>query len=587
MKIERIFDFLLRYVSHFPTYDVLCHKKDGKWKKYNIEEVYDTVNNLSLGLLHIGVKKNDKVAIISNNRPEWNFVDFACQQIGAITVPLYPNISEADYRFILQDADVQFIFVADNEILQKVQNATEGLPILRIFSFDPIHGIDFWETLTKSYQEENISELLTLKEEITGDDLLTIIYTSGTTGKPKGVMLTHNNILSNVLALSKISPLEEGFHCRVLSFLPVCHIFERTAIYFYFYFGLCIYYSENLESISSNLKEVKPYTFTTVPRLLEKIYSRIITHGSTLKGIRKVIFKWALRVGTNYDHSRVNNSWYKFQLRLANKLVFTKWREVLGGEIKYIISGAATLQPGLTKIFWAAGIKVLEGYGLTETSPAVCFTLPSGIGAKIGYVGPPVEGVSIKIAKDGEILVKGPNVMKGYYNRPDLTREVIDEDGWFHTGDIGTVDENNFLKITDRKKEIFKTSGGKYISPQVLENKIKESILVDQIMVLGENKRFPAAIIVPGEEALRTWCDEQNIPYTCLKDVLSYQQVQDKFDEEIARHNSTFSQFEKIKKFLLVPESWGINTGELTPTLKIKRSFILDKYRDQIDSIYK
>lgn len=587
MKLERLFDLLPRYGQQFPKEDTFAFKENGKWVKYHSNKVIEIVNQVSLGFVKMGVGKGDKIAIISINRPEWNFIDFGAQQIGAITVPMYPTITEKDYSFIFKDAEVKLVFVANQDLNDKVKNATRDISgIEGIFSFDKLEGVSHWSEVKKKGEKEDLAMLGPYIENVANNDLLTLIYTSGTTGTPKGVMLTHNNILSNVIAVSKLAPLEDSTQCRALSFLPICHIFERTVIYFYLYSGISIYYAESMETIAGNLKEVKPHTFATVPRLLEKVYDKIVAKGYELSGIKKSLFFWALNLGLDYELNKNQGWWYDFQLKMANKVIFSKWREALGGNIIFIVSGAASLQPRLARVFWAAGIKVLEGYGLTETSPGICFSRAEPENARIGCVGPALDGVNVKIAADGEILVKGPNVMKGYYKRPDLTAEVMDEEGWFHTGDIGEMVDNRFLKITDRKKEIFKTSGGKYIAPQVIENKFKESVFIEQIMVAGENERFPAALIIPNEEALKNWCNMNKIKYSTLKEMVNHPEVKRKYESEIEKYNQNFAQFEQIKKFILLPGPWDIKSGELTPTLKLKRKAIHKKYESLISSFY-
>ncbi len=585
MKFERLFDLLIRYISHFPSEEVLCSKKRGLWKKYGIEKIIEFVDSLSLGFLSSGIQKGDRIAIVSSNRPEWNIVDFACQQTGAISVPIYINFSEQDIHGILQETEVKFIFVSDQELITKVLNATQNLkhPI-SIFSFDYVEGIQHWSKLRALAELSDPSILEESKNNITGDDVVSIIYSSGTTGKPKGILLTHHNIISNIMALSQVIPLEPGAQCRILSFLPLSHIFERSAIYMYLYFGCHIFYAENVESLHENLREVKPLSFTTVPSILEKLYNQVMIQAHNLKGWEKTMFYWAFKLGLQYKTEENSGWWYKFKITIASKLFLKRFRDHFGGNIQYVISGAASLQPKICRLLWASNIKILEGYGMTETSPAISISHPED--TKIGTTGKPLDGVSVKISEEGEILVKGPNIMKGYFNNPELTREVIDKDGWFHTGDIGELVQGKYLKIKDRKKEVFKTSSGKYIAPQELENKFKESELIEQIMVVGENELFTAALIVPGKEAVENLCKQHKIPFTTIKEILNHPEVIQKFYLELQKHNATSSKYEKIKKFLIIPESWGIQSGELTPTMKIKRQFILNKYQDQIASLY-
>ncbi|MFA0961819.1 long-chain fatty acid--CoA ligase [Roseivirga sp. BDSF3-8] len=584
MKPTRLFDLLPYQKAKAPLQDTFAFKlPDGTWKKYSTDEVIKIVDTLSLGLLEKGLKKDDKVAIISFNRPEWNFVDLGMQQIGVVSVPLYPTITPEDYRYIFQQAGVKIVFVADKELYDKTKIAIGDDPI-EVYSFDKISGVPHWTAISQLGNDKDSATLDPHRETVTPEDLLTLIYTSGTTGKPKGVMLTHSNILSNAIAVAESFPLPGGY--RALSFLPLCHIFERTAVYYYLYSATAVYYAESMETIGDNLKEVKPHLFTTVPRLLEKVYEKIVAKGRELTGIKKSLFFWALGLGEQYELPLNKGWWYEFRLRIANKIIFSKWREALGNNIEFIISGAAALQPRLAKVFWAADIKVLEAYGLTETSPGVSFTRLEPENARIGCAGPALPGVQIKIAEDGEICVKGPNVMQGYYKSPELTAEVIDKDGYFHTGDVGELVENRFLRITDRKKEMFKTSGGKYIAPQPMENKFKESMVIEQIMIIGDGEKFPAALIVPSFDALKKWCELKEIPYSSDAEMIGNPSVQEKFDREISKYNESFAQYERVKQFRLLPEPWSIEGGELTPTLKLKRKAIMEKHGPLVNQIY-
>lgn len=587
MKPNRLFDLLPQQLSLFPREDALAYKRDGQWIRYSTKEIIDIVNRLSIGLRKAGMEKGDKIAIISPNRPEWNFTDFAMQQLGVVSVPMYPTITERDYRYIFEDAGVKMAFVADESLYSKVSNATEGMTGIKgIYTFDHVKGASHWSELAREGEGEDVAQLDPLKERVKADDLLTLIYTSGTTGNPKGVMLTHNNILSNAIAVADLFPRDMAKDAKVLSFLPICHIFERTAVYSYINQGFSIYYAESMDTIGENLKEVQPDLFTTVPRLLEKIYDKIVAKGMALEGVKRSLFFWALKLGNSYEPHQANSWWYNTQLKLANKLIFSKWREALGGNVKMIVSGAAALQPRLGRVFWSAGIPVCEAYGLTETSPGIAFTRLDPERVRIGTVGELLNGVEVKIASDGEILVKGPNIMKGYYNKPELTAQVIDEEGWFHTGDVGELQENRFLKITDRKKEMFKTSGGKYIAPQVLENKFKESTLIEQIMVIGEGERFPAALIIPNFDGLRDWCKAKEIEYTTNAAMLRHPQVIEKYQREIDKYNQHFAQYEKVKQFRLLLNPWSIESGELTPTLKLKRKEIFKNNEVLIHEIY-
>lgn len=587
MKITRLFDILDNAVKNHNKEDALAAKVDGKWRKYSTIEYAKISNYVSYGLMALGVKKGDKIASISNNRPEWAFIDMGMLQIGAVHVPVYPNISENDYKFIFNDAGIKYVFVSDEELLSKVINIKDYVESLKdIYTFNEIKGQKHFSDLIK-LGKENVNEekLQQIKDSINENDLATLIYTSGTTGTPKGVMLSHKNILSNVIASSKVAPIYE--HYKALSFLPLCHIYERMLNYLYQYLGVSIYYAESLDTIAENLKEVKPEVFATVPRLLEKVYDKIVSKGNELKGIKKSLFFWALNLGLRYELGAVNGFCYKLQLKIANKLIFSKWREALGNNVKVIVSGGAALQERLARVFWSAGIHVLEGYGLTETSPVVAVNKLNTMEVKFGTVGPVLENVKVKIADDGEILVKGPNVMLGYYKRPDLTKEVIDEEGFFHTGDIGTFVEKKYLKITDRKKEMFKTSGGKYIAPQLIENKLKESPFIEQAMVIGEGKKFPAALIVPAFEYIKEWSKKNNISNcNTNEDIVKNNKIKDLISEEVNKCNSNFGHWEQIKKIEIVSNEWTIETGELTPTLKLKRKYIMKKYSEQIEKIY-
>ena len=585
MEPARLFDLLYQQLSLFPVPDSLAGKQNGQWVKYSTKEVVDIVNRLSIGLWKAGIAKGDKVAIISENRPEWNFVDFAVQQLGAVSVPMYPTITEEDYRYIFEDAGVKMVFASNEGLYGKVKRVTADMQEVKgIFTFDHIEGANHWSLVAREGENEDPARLDPLKAAVNTEDLLTLIYTSGTTGKPKGVMLTHHNILSNAQAVAGLFP--DDMEGRILSFLPVCHIFERTAVYAYINQGFSIYYAESMDTIGDNLKEIKPDLFATVPRLLEKIYDKIVAKGLELKGAKRALFFWSLELGNRFEPHINQGWWYNSRLKLANLLIFSKWREALGGNIKMIVSGAAALQPRLARVFWAAGIPVCEAYGLTETSPGIAFTHPDPKRVRVGCVGELLEGVQVKIAPDGEILVKGPNVMKGYYKKPELTREAIDAEGWFHTGDVGEMREGKFMAITDRKKEMFKTSGGKYVAPQVLENKLKESTLIEQILVTGEGERFPAALVIPNFDNLRSWCAVKGIEYSNNADMLRKPEVAEKFEREIDRGNKNFAQYEKVKQFRLLLKPWTVESAELTPTLKLKRKEIHKNNELLIKEIY-
>ncbi len=581
----RVFDLLETSVKPLNKEDVFACKIQGNWRKYSAQEVIDTVNKISLGLLKLGVKRDDKIALISNNRPEWNFVELGIQQIGAVSVPMYPTITIEDYHYIFSDADIKLIFVSDENLLKKSTEASKGIDSVEaIYTFDKIAGAKHWTEVLEIAQNDDVASLEAHKSAVLPDDLLTLIYTSGTTGKPKGVMLTHNNIIANVEGLIKGKHLELEAGDKALSFLPLCHIYERTDIYVFLRYGVSVYYAESMDTIADNLKEVKPHVFATVPRLLEKVYDKIVAKGYELTGVKKSLFFWALNLGLKYDPMKEMGLVYDIQLKIARKLIFSKWQEALGGNIKFIASGSAALQPRLSRVFWAAGVPIVEGYGLTETSPVISSSIITDF--RIGCVGTVLPNVQVKIAEDGEILVKGPSIMKGYYNKPELTNEVIDSEGWFHTGDIGEFAEGRYLKITDRKKEIFKTSGGKYVAPQLLENKLKESIFVEQAIVVGEGEKFPSALLVPEFNALKEWCVRHEIPCGSNDEMVKQLKVLEKFDEEVKHLMNNVAKYEQVKKVVLLTKLFSIDSGELTPTLKLRRKVIHSKYQQEILSMY-
>ena len=587
MAVTRVFEIIPQLLEKYNKPDALAAKENGQWVKYSTQQFADLVNYLSYGLLGLGIEREDKIAIISNNRPEWNFADYGTQQCGAVSVPIYPTISESDLNFILNDAKVKYIFVSSADLYKKVKAVAANAPTVKeIYTFNKIEGAKHWTELVEAGKKNpKAAEIEVIKKSIKPNDLLTILYTSGTTGNPKGVMLSHNNLLSNSFATQNLCPFNGSW--KALSFLPLNHVYERMLTTLYMYKGISIYYAESLETIGDNLKEVKPEVFSTVPRLLEKVYDKIVAKGTDLKGIKHKMFFWALDLGLHYELNGANGWWYEFQLKIANKLIFSKWREALGGNIVAAVSGGAALQPRLARVFNAAKITVLEGYGLTETSPVVAVNSFQPNGIHFGTVGPVIDGVTVKIAEDGEILVKGPNVMLGYYNRPDATAEVIDSEGWFHTGDIGMFIEDRFLKITDRKKEIFKTSGGKYIAPMILENKLKESPFIEQVMVIGENQKFASALIVPSFAFLKEWCIKKGIHYTSNEEIIKNEEVKKRILEEVEKVNKTLAQFETIKRPELLPREWTIEYGEMTPKLSFKRKVIMAANKELVDKIYR
>lgn len=584
METTRLFDLIPYQIAKYPKSDAVASKVNGSWSKLSIQELQRLANGYSLGLLVLNIKKDDKIAVVTHNRTEWNIIDIAIQQIGAVTVPLYPTLLEADFKYIFNDAGVKMIFVSDEALYQKAKNASKDLEFVPpIYSFNQIDGVDNWQKIRLD-DHANLHLVNQIKQSILPEDVVTLIYTSGTTGSPKGVMLTHNNIMTNVKASATLMPVDNRH--TALSFLPLCHVYERMLNYLYLYCGVSIYYAESLETISDNLKEVKPHIFVTVPRLLEKVYDKIYAKGSELTGVKKSLFFWALELGLRFDTAKDHGWWYNLQLKWANKIIFNKWREALGGNVISIVSGGAALQARLGRVFWAAQIKILEGYGLTETSPVIAVNHADRANNRISTVGPVLPGIEVKIAEDGEILAKGPNIMKGYYKRPDLTAEVIDADGWFHTGDIGEFVEGKFLKITDRKKEMFKTSGGKYIAPQLIENKLKESRIIEQAMVIGDGQKFPGALIVPNFADLQEWCSIKDIPYTTPSEMIVNPLIVEKFEKEIGIVNEGLAQYEKIKKIILLDRLWSIDSGEMTPKLSLKRRVILERNLSKIDRIY-
>ncbi|WP_136668020.1 long-chain fatty acid--CoA ligase [Flavobacterium sp. H122] len=587
-KITRLFDFPYYQLEKNNLPDALVTKYNGEWVKTSTQEYIDKANAISRALIAIGVQKNDKIAIISStNRTEWNIMDIGALQTGAQTVPIYPTISEKDYEYILNHSESKYCFVSDVEVLRKLNEIKANVPSLAgVYTFDEISGENNWKDLlaigkdnsTQNFVEER-------KSNVKPTDLATIIYTSGTTGKPKGVMLSHNNIVSNVIDSSDRIPIEEG-QARAMSFLPVCHIFERMILYIYQYYSISIYFGESIDKISDNFKEVKPDVFSVVPRLLEKVYDKIYAKGTELTGIKKKLFFWAIDLGLKYEPYGKNGFLYEFQLKIARKLIFSKWQEALGGNVKLMVSGSAALQTRLTRVFAAAGMPVMEGYGLTETSPVISVNdMRNGL-FRIGTVGKLIKNVEVKIAEDGEILCKGPNVMMGYYKDEQQTADVI-KDGYFHTGDIGEFDKDGFLRITDRKKEMFKTSGGKYIAPQILENTFKQSRFIEQIMVIGDGQKMPAAIIQPSFDFVKEWAQIHKINIGGTnEEIISNPEVINRIQQEIDTYNTKFGNWEKIKRFELTPDLWTIDGGHLTPTLKLKRKVVLEKYKGLYEKIY-
>ncbi|MDR0206974.1 MAG: long-chain fatty acid--CoA ligase [Bacteroidales bacterium] len=586
MQVTRIFDLLSHQLQNFPKEDAVCGKENGVWAHYSTTQYIQKAEQIAYGLLQLGINKGDKIASISNNRPEWNFLDMAIHQVGAIHVSIYPTISEADYQYILNHADVKMVFVAGWELLRKIENILNSIPSLKdnVYTFRNLRGYKHLnEIIELGIANPAPKQLQEIKDSITTDDTATLIYTSGTTGNPKGAMLSHANLLNNAKAITPIIPVVADSRC--LSYMPLCHVYERMMIYAWHYVGVSIYYAESMATIADNLKEIRPDVFTSVPRLLEKFYDKILSVGHKQKGIKKSIFFWANKIALEFELEG-KSKWYKLKLKIARKLVLNKWKEALGGRFSVVVSGGAAIQPKLSKIFYAMKIPILEGYGLTETSPVIAVSNFFKDGIKIGTVGPPLPGIEMKIAEDGEILTKGHCLMKGYYKAEELTKEVIDEEGWFHTGDLGQVEPEGQVRITGRKKEMFKTAFGKYIVPTVIENKFTEHPMIDNILVIGENKQFAAALIVPEFGDMRSWCAREGISYTTNEEMITHPQVLAKFKQLVDRYNKFFGDSEKIIRYKLIGYPWTVESGELTPTLKLKRNFIIKKFEEEIEILF-
>lgn len=583
-QITRLFDPIHYQLNNYPQKKCLVSKIDNQWTSISTQNFIDKANTISRALLKLGVKPNDKIALITtNNVPKWFLMDVGILQIGAQTVPLYPTFSEKDYAYILNHSDAKFCFVSDDELLQKVNKVKDKTQLQQVFSFEEINTNYDWNSFLSYGKDKSLqTKVEELKNTVHPSSLATIIYTSGTTGTPKGVMLSHKNILDNVFAVAEKIDINSNKK-RVISYLPLCHIFERASSYYCFYMGFEIHCAESIDKIGDNLKEIQPHFMPVVPRLLEKVFDKIVDKGSSLTGIKKNLFFWALKLGEKYKPYKENGWWYEFQLSIANKLIFSKWREALGGHLEFMLAGSAPTQPRLIRIFSSANIPILEGYGMTETSPAVSVTDVRNRGMKIGSVGKILENVQVKIAEDGEILVKGSNVMMGYYKQPELTSQII-IDGWMHTGDIGEIDNEGFLKITDRKKEIFKTSGGKYVAPAVLESEFKKSRFIEQVMVIGENEKMVAALIQPNIEFIHDWAKRHQ---HTIKDITTDKKLIARIQKEIDKYNKQFGKWEKVKRFEITPDEWTTDAGHLTPTLKMRRKIILEKYHDLVQKIYK
>ncbi|UTW67451.1 long-chain fatty acid--CoA ligase [bacterium SCSIO 12643] len=589
MAIEpkRLFDLPYYQLENYPLEHCLSSKVNGSWEGVSTKELVDRSNEVSRGLLAMGIKPGDKIGLISNNRYEWHIMDIGILQIGAINVPIYPTISADDYEYIFNHAELKLVVVSSEDILAKVNQIKSKVPsLMGVYTFDSISGEQHWTEIPAKKDGAEQSEVQKLMDGVNSSDLASIIYTSGTTGKPKGVMLSHDNIMSNVVASGFRFPAKHGQ--KSLSFLPVCHIYERTLLYLYLKEGTSVYFAESMETIGDNIKEVQPEVFSAVPRLLEKVFDKIIAKGQELTGIKKMLFFWAVGLGEKWEPNRANGGFYEWQLGIANKLIFSKWREALGNNVLAIASGSAALQPRLARVFNAAQIPIYEGYGLTETSPVISVNELDREGLMIGTVGRVLDKVEVKFGDDGEILCKGPNVMMGYYKDPEKTREVLTEDGWFHTGDIGEMvgPNKDFLKITDRKKEMFKTSGGKYIAPQIIENMLKESRFIEQAMVIGENRKHPAVLVVPAYEFVMEWCKRHDLVCESNEQIANCEEVQERIWKDVVKITKDLGKWEIPKKMELCKEMWSVENDELTPTLKLKRKRILEKHKEEVDRIY-
>lgn len=587
MTPTRLFEFIEYQNEHAPLEKSFTTKYNGKWQSLSTENFISQSRAISRALVGLGIKAGDKIAMISsNNRSEWSVIDVGLLTLGAVNIPIYPTISSKDYEYILNHSESIYCFVSDQEVYDKVKSIQKNVKSLKkVYSFDKIKGCPHWsELLDEGAKMDHDNTVTKMKNQVKSEDLATIIYTSGTTGVPKGVMLSHNNVVSNVVSASKRLPLTIG-QASALSFLPVCHIFERVILYIYMFNSVSVYFAESIETIADNLKEIKPNVMTAVPRLLEKVYDKIYARGGELTGIKKSLFYWAVNLGLQYQPYGQNGAWYEFKLKIAKKLILSKWQEALGGNLELICSGSAPLQSRLARVFTAAGMTLVEGYGLTETSPVISVCDMRENKFKIGTVGKVIDGVEVKIAEDGEILCKGPNVMMGYYKEEKMTKGVMSGD-YFHTGDIGEIDSEGFLKITDRKKEMFKTSGGKYIAPAVIENQMKQSLFIEQIMVVGSGRRMPTAVIQPNVDHVIEWLKEKGIECNSLSKAIQETILKDEILKEVENHNQNFGSWEQIKKIELTPDVWSIDDGHLTPTMKLKRKVVTEKYKDLIEKMY-
>lgn len=588
MNIERTFDLLEHLRQNHNRADILVAKREGQWIKFSAEDYGRTSRRFSYGLMSLGFEKGDKIATISNNRPEWNMADMGMSMLGVVHVPVYPSLGEEEYKYILEHSDAKMLLVHDRATWQRLKPVVDAVGLKHFYTFNYYEDLPHWSEVTKLGETARVKckeELRRIKDSILPGDLASIIYTSGTTGMPKGVMLSHSNFMSNMKACAPLFPLESGD--RILSFLPLCHVFERMVNYLFQFKGCSIHYAENIGTIAQNMVEIQAQAFVTVPRVIERIYDKIVSKGEDLSGIKRLIFFQSLKLGEKFRVNGKHHFWYGLRLSLARKLVFSKWQKAFGGQLKFVVSGGAALQPRLSRLFFAADIPLLEGYGLTETSPVIAVNhLSQPDCLHIGSVGPVLNNVAVKIDEDGEILVKGPNVMQGYYKAQDLSDEVIDAEGWFHTGDIGTLIKNRFLKITDRKKEMFKTSSGKYIAPQAIENLLKESFFIEQVMVVGENEKFASALLLPNFEYLHVWAHDNKIHFRDNPELITLPKVLKQFQKEVDVYNKQLGKHEQIKRFRLVWEDWNSHTGELSPTLKLRRRVLYKKYAPVLREIY-
>tara|TARA_B110001450_G_scaffold119550_1_gene112699 strand:+ start:2576 stop:4333 length:1758 start_codon:yes stop_codon:yes gene_type:complete len=583
MKPTRLFDFADYQLKYQSQEECFLYKEDQQWKKISTKEYLKRANKVSASLLELGIKKNDKIAVITtNNIPNWHILDIGLLQIGAQNIPLYPTLSEKDYAYVLNHSDAEYCFVSDEVLFDKVQKIQNQTRIKKVFYLKELKHDCSWNRFLEIGEKTiDLAKIKTLKEAVKPEDLATIIYTSGTTGTPKGVMLSHKNIIDNIFKTDKTLDLK-GNHKRIISYLPICHIFERAASYYYQYLGYQVHFAESIELLGDNIREIKPHFIAVVPRLLEKIFDKIVAKGSTLSGLKKGLFFWAISLGEQYEPYGKNGKFYAFKLAIARKLIFSKWQDAFGGHLEFMLSGSAPMQDRLIRIFLAAGIPVFEGYGMTESSPAITVNDLRNFGLKIGTVGKPLEGLEVKIAEDGEILLKGSTVMLGYYKEEEMTRKTI-VNGYLHTGDIGEIDAEGFLKITDRKKEMFKTSGGKYIAPAVLESELKQSRFIEQVMVIGESEKMPAALVQVNFEFAKEWALRKKLP---VDTIVTNERFINRIGKEIEFHNQKFGKWEQIKKFEITPNEWSIEGGHLTPTMKMKRKVIKEKYKNLYQKIF-